>query len=609
MCGITGFLDLSGTTSTADLQAQVKGMTDALAHRGPDGEGIWVDPSVGIALGNRRLSILDVSSAGRQPMSSACRRYVISTNGEIYNYRALRAELEGFGATFGGSGDTEVMLAAISAWGIDRAIEKLNGMFAFALWDRERRRLHLSRDRIGEKPLYYGWAGNVLLFGSELKALRCHPSFNPSIDRSALLLYARYCYVPAPYSIFSGISKVMAGTIVTFDAAGGQREPRIATYWSAREVAQRALTDPLRCSPQQAAEDLSALLADSVDLRMQSDRPIGAMLSGGIDSPTVAALMSRNRDREVWTFSIGFEEADEAPFARKIAEHLGTRHEEQYITATNALEIIPRMPALYDEPFADSSQIPTYFVSQLARRDVAVVLTGDGGDELFGGYHRYRLPPELEGGTDRDRLSMRDRIDFYLAGVSHWLNPGELVLNTVEPPTLVCDANQWIRADDPRDEMMFMDVMTYLPDDLLVKVDRASMSVGLEARAPFLDPRLLEYAWRLPFDFKVNGEVRKCILRQVLHRYVPQSLVDRPKQGFCVPLDMWLRNGLRDWAESLLNETRLRHEGLFDARIVRDEWARHLAGGSRWKYRLWAILMFQAWLETIDEPVACAAVA
>jgi asparagine synthase (glutamine-hydrolysing) len=609
MCGITGFLDLSGTTSTPDLQAQVQGMTDALAHRGPDGEGIWVDPSVGIALGNRRLSILDLSSAGRQPMSSACGRYVISTNGEIYNYRALRAELESLGETFVGSGDTEVMLAAISAWGIDRAIEKLNGMFAFALWDRERRHLHLSRDRIGEKPLYYGWSGNVLLFGSELKALRCHPSFNPSIDRSALLLYARYCYVPAPYSIFSGISKVMAGTIVTFDAAGGQREPRIATYWSAREVAQRALADPLRCSPQQAAEDLSALLADSVDLRMESDRPIGAMLSGGIDSPTVAALMSRNRDREVWTFSIGFEEADEAPFARKIAEHLGTRHEEQYITATDALEMIPRMPALYDEPFADSSQIPTYFVSQLARRDVAVVLTGDGGDELFGGYTRYRLPPELEDGTDRDRLSMRDRIDFYLAGVSHWLNPGELMPNAIEPPTLVCDANQWIRADDPRDEMMFMDMMTYLPDDLLVKVDRASMSVGLEARAPFLDPRLLEYAWRLPFDLKVNGEVRKWILRQVLHRHVPPALVDRPKQGFCVPLDMWLRNGLRDWAESLLNETRLRREGLLDARMVRDEWARHLAGGSRWKYRVWAVLMFQAWLETIDEPVTCSAVA
>src|SRR5579871_2769537 len=521
MCGITGFLDSSRQVPFGDLDGVVTAMTGTLSHRGPDGDGTWVDREAGFAMGHRRLSILDLSSAGRQPMHSACGRYVISMNGEIYNFRELRQRLAGT-VRFIGTSDTEVMLAAISAWGLDRAIEEFNGMFAFALWDRETRRLHLGRDRVGEKPLYYGWSGDVFLFASELKALRRHPSFDASIDRNALALFLRYCCVPAPHSIYKGISKVMPGTIVTLDAAGPRREPKARTYWSAAQVAESSLADPVTCSPEEAADQLEQLLHDSVKLRMESDRPVGAFLSGGVDSSMVVAMMRRKGVSPVKTFSIGFEEADEAVHSRAVAKHLGTDHSEQYITSEDALRVIPRLPFLYDEPFSDSSQIPTFLISVLARQQVTVILTGDAGDELFCGYGRYSLPEQPLPSIHGSGVLNHERIRYYHSLRSYWTRPDSMVPGSSEPFNRMCDPALWLRAEDFRDQMMLMDTITYLPDDLLVKLDRASMAVGLETRTPFLDHRLIQYAWRLPFWMKLNGDVRKWILRQVLYRYVPQ---------------------------------------------------------------------------------------
>lgn len=570
-------------------------MTATLRHRGPDGEGVWVDADAGVALGNRRLSILDLSAAGSQPMHSACGRYVISTNGEIYNFRSLRAELKTMGAAFTGSSDTEVMLAAISAWGVHRAVRRFNGMFAFALWDRRDRRLHLGRDRIGEKPLYYGWSGKVFLFGSELKALTCHPGFDRAIDRGALALYLRHSYIPAPLSVYQGISKLMAGTVLTLTS--GDAEPAIDTYWSAREIAEHGLSDPFPGTAGEAADCLDDLLTDSIKLRMESDRPVGAFLSGGVDSSTLVALMGRATHVPVNTFSIGFEEADEAVYSRRVAAHLGANHTEQYITSADALTVIPRLPHLYDEPFSDSSQIPTFLVSVLARRDVAVILTGDAGDELFCGYRRYALPrqplPQIHG----NGVPNCERIEFYRSRISHWTDPGNVLRGSTEPPSVLGDPAQWLRSSDFREQMMLMDTITYLPDDLLVKLDRAAMGVGLETRTPYLDHRLIEFAWKLPFRMKLNGEVRKWILRRVLYRYVPPALIERPKQGFEIPLFTWLTGGLRDWAESLLDESRIRREGFFHAPAIREKWNLLTSGDRRSRHDIWTILMFEAWLE------------
>ena len=621
-------------------------MTDTLVHRGPDDGGVWEDIRAGIALGNRRLAIVDLSPEGHQPMRSASGRYVLAFNGEIYNFWMLREELEGRGHPFRGHSDTEVMLAAFTEWGIEGALERFNGMFAFALWDREERSLHLARDRMGEKPLYYGRMGDVLLFGSELKALRAHPRFKGEVSRNALALYLRHNYIPAPYTIYEGIRKLPPGTRLTIDEAGNAPGP--VPYWSAKEAAERGVANPFGGSEAEAVDELDGLLRDSIGMRMIADVPLGAFLSGGIDSSTVVALMQAQSDRPVKTFSIGFyeDEYSEADYAKEVARHLGTDHTELYVTPEEAMSVIPKLPTLYDEPFSDSSQIPTYLVSELARRHVTVSLSGDGGDELFAGYNRYFwgrsiwhkigwVPPALRGaaagaltavspqGWDRifkrlgpvlpgkvrqrmpgDRLhklagvlSVKSPEAMYMSLVSLWQRPDFIVVGGSEPPTTLTDPGRWAELPDFTQRMMYLDTVTYLPDDILVKVDRASMGVSLEGRIPFLDHRLVEFAWRVPLGMKIKDGKGKWLLRQVLNRYVPKKLIERPKMGFGVPIDAWLRGPLREWAEDLLNERRLSGEGFFDPYPIREKWSEHLSGRRNWQYQLWDVLMFEAWLE------------
>jgi len=566
-------------------------MGAALRHRGPDDAGTWVDASAGVALAHRRLAILDLSAAGHQPMHSHCGRYVLVSNGEIYNFGALRRELERSGCAFRGHCDTEVMLAAISEWGLARAVTAFDGMFAFALWDRHERTLHLVRDRIGEKPLYYGWSGHAFLFGSELKALRRHPCFQGCVDRDALALYLRYAYIPAPYSIYRGIRKVMPGSMVTLSANGQGGEPVESAYWSCKDAAERGLAEPFEGSAEDAAAVLADLLESSVNLRMQADVPVGAFLSGGYDSSTIVSLMARSGS-SVKTFTLGFDERSEAPFAREVARLLGTTHVEAHVTAADALAVIPQIPRLYDEPFSDSSQIPTYLISKLARQDVSVTLTGDGGDELFCGYGRY----------DAERVAGKtetERVERYRGMVSKWTNPVPVAPGACEPETTWTRPEQWLQTAEPCDQMMYLDTMVYLPDDLLVKLDRAAMAVALEPRLPFLDHKVIEFAWRLPLAMKVRQGERKWILRQVLYRDVPPALVDRPKQGFEVPLRAWLTGPLRDWAECLLAERRLRSEGFLDAVRIREEWQALPSRPSRSNHAIWAVLMFEAWLDEV----------
>ncbi len=589
MCGIAGFLEPQPNRTALEMHRDAAAMAQTLRHRGPDDEGIWVDGEAGVALAHRRLSILDLSEAGRQPMHSACGRYALIANGEIYNFQALRRELETHGIAFRGHCDTEVMLAAISQWGLTAALEKFDGMFAFALWDKRQRLLHLGRDRIGEKPLYYGWTGGAFVFASELKALRRHPRFEAHVDRDALALYLRYAYLPAPYSIYRGIRKVMPGSTVTIGVDSRSAEPQARTYWSCKEAVERGLADPFRGSAADAGNELASLLEASVKLRTQADVPVGAFLSGGYDSSTIVSMMQRLGGKTK-TFTLGFEEQSEAPFAREVARVLGTDHVEAHVTPRDALNVIPELPRIYDEPFSDSSQIPTVLISRLARRQVSVILTGDAGDELFCGYGRYdisRYPGNCEAA----------RIDGYRTKVSKWLDPAQVMAGVREAPVPLTSPAQWIATGELAHQMMYLDTIAYLPDDLLVKVDRAAMSVGLETRVPFLDHRIVEFAWRLPFEMKVNAGERKWILRQVLYRDVPPSLVDRPKQGFEVPLKTWLMGPLRDWAETLLDETRLRHEGYFHPAAIREEWDLLADGPARVKHALWAVLMFQAWLD------------
>ena len=648
MCGISGFLDTSHRFGNQELEATVLKMVNTLRHRGPDDSGAWADAGAGIALGHRRLAIVDLSPEGHQPMRSRCGRYVVSFNGEIYNFKALRRELEGLGHAFRGHSDTEVMLGGISQYGLLPAVKRLNGMFAFALWDRRERQLHLVRDRIGEKPLYYGWKGQTFLFGSELKALRAHPDFDAELNRDSVALYLRHQYIPAPYSIYKSISKVEPGTIVTITDGDASVSPRFTRYWSVRAAAEGGLDKPFTGSVEEAVCHLDELLKDAVKLRMHADVPLGAFLSGGMDSSTIVALMQAQSDRPVQTFTIGFYESEynEAHDAKAVAHHLGTAHTELYVRPEEAMAVIPRLPVLYDEPFSDSSQIPTFLISQLARRDVTVSLSGDGGDELFGGYSRYFLglkvwktigwmplrlrnlaarglrmfppsswdamfrrmgplmPQKIKQRNPGDKLhklaevlTIEDPELLYLRLVSHWKAPASLVLGAAEPPTVLTDHAQWANLPDFPHRMMYLDTMTYLPDDILVKVDRASMGVSLEARVPFLDHRVVEFAWQLPLSMKIHDGQGKWLLRQLLHRYVPKALVERPKMGFGVPLDVWLRGPLREWAESLLDEKQLRDQGFFDPNPVREVWAEHLSGRGDWQYHLWDVLMFQAWLE------------
>ena len=624
MCGIAGLLDAQ---REEELRARATAMANTLAHRGPDDHGVWIDAEAGVGLGHRRLRIVDLSEHGHQPMVSADGRFVIVYNGELYNYRRLRRELEQTGSRFRGTSDTAVLLEAIAQWGIETALERANGMFAFAVWDRRERELVLARDRFGEKPLYYCWAGRTFLFASELKALRVDPAFRGSLDRTSVALFLRHGFVPGDRSIYEGVEKVPPGTFIRVQPdAGPARALRAVPYWSARDEAERAAHDRVDLGVDEAATEVEAVLGDSVGLRMVADVPLGAFLSGGIDSSLVVALMQAQSTQPVRTFTIGFLESahDESGNAEQVARHLGTDHTTLTVTPADALAVVPRLPEIYDEPFADSSQVPTFLVAQLTREHVTVSLSGDGGDELFGGYDRYprfarlarslgRLPrparlaaaralraaPARGIGHKARRLggalgSGSDAI--YRTMMSYWAD-APIGANGSGPATLFDDESRWPRLDDPVERVMCHDTLTYLPDDILTKVDRATMAVSLEARVPFLDHRVYELAWRLPRAYKLRDGTGKWLLRRVLHRHVPAALVERPKMGFGVPLAEWLRGPLREWAEDLLAEDRLRREGLFDAAGVRAKWAEHVSGRADWRYDLWNVIMFEAWLQ------------
>ncbi len=646
MCGIAGFWDLR-TSATADsLRSKALRMADTLRHRGPDDSGVWLDEAAGIALSHRRLSVVDLSPHGHQPMSSASGRYVIVYNGEIYNFPALRSELKRLGHAFRGHSDTEVVLASITEWGLQQALLRFNGMFAFGLWDREQRRLYLARDRFGEKPLYYGWIGSEFVFGSELKAVRAHPLFRNIIDRNALALYVRYGYVPAPHCIYEHVQQLPPGSWLQL-ATEPTCSAKTETYWSVMDVARESMQRGFRGSDMDAAQELETLLEDAVRLRLVADVPLGAFLSGGMDSSTVVALMQRQSSRPVKTFTVGFQEApyNEAEDAKKVASHLGTDHAELYVSPTDAMDVIPRLPILYDEPFADSSQIPTFLISSFARRYVTVSLSGDGGDELLAGYNRYvaasgftrslLLSPAflrravgkgLHGispkawdiaagllGTFSKTLARQRHVgnklhrmaralvsgerDTYMALMSVWDSPHDVVLGA--PGSREATSMTRVAGDHLSETqvMMLRDAATYLPDDILVKVDRASMGVSLETRVPFLDPRVAEFCWALPMSMKVRRGARKWLLLKVLGRHVPRSLINRPKTGFAVPIGSWLRGPLRAWAEELLDETTLHSQGLLDPRVIRAAWATHLSGREDLQDRLWSILMFQSWFE------------
>jgi asparagine synthase (glutamine-hydrolysing) len=662
MCGITGFL---GFPTGARAEAVLRAMTDAITHRGPDDEGFWLDEERQIALGHRRLSIIDLSPQGHQPMRSADGRYVIVYNGEIYNFEDVRRELEAAGRAppWRGHSDTEVILAAVSAWGFAGALERFTGMFAIALWDREESALLLARDRLGEKPLYFGWSADAFFFASELKALRRWPGWQATVDRNAVALLMRHNYVPGPYSIYERVFKLPPGTymrVALRDARNGPGPDPFSplpttTYWSLRGVVDQSRNRPFGGSEAEAVAELDRLLRASVRRQMVADVPLGAFLSGGVDSSTIVALMQAQSGRPVRTFTIGFEEEgyDEAGHAKAVARHLGTDHIELYVSPGQAMAVIPKLPSFYDEPFSDSSQIPTFLVARMAREHVTVSLSGDAGDELFGGYNRYfwgrdiwsrvgPIPGPLRRGAARaltlftpaqwdglfrtfgpalpraarqpnpgakihkvaEILGANGPDDLYRGLVSHWKSPAALVPGSREPATiLTLSAEQRPLLEDFTERMMYLDALTYLPDDILVKVDRAAMAVSLETRVPLLDHAIVQFAWSLPLGMKVRGGQGKWLLRQVLYRYVPEALIDRPKMGFGVPIDSWLRGPMRDWAESLLGESRLRHEGWFDAATVRAIWSEHLSGRRNWQYHLWDVLMFQAWLDESRRPV------
>ncbi len=640
MCGIAGVF-LSPSMSGASRLDMLPAMLDTLRHRGPDGHGVWTDQEAGIALGHRRLAIVDLSANGHQPMHGADGGLVATYNGEIYNFQELRTELEALGQSFMGGSDTEVMLAAFARFGIEPALRRFAGMFAIGLWDRTRRELHLVRDRLGKKPLYVTVHKGVLLFASELRALRVFPGFDPKIDPAAVNMLLRNGWIPDHMCIWRGVFKLPPGgrlTVSDHDLAAGGAEhllSKVTVWWSLEDAARAGQTDPLPANDGELTTQLDDLLRTAVGQRMIADVPLGAFLSGGIDSATVVALMQCQASRPVRTFTIGFAEAgyDEAGHAARVARHLGTDHTTMRVTPAEARAVIPDLPSIWDEPFADESQIPTYLVARLARQHVTVALSGDGGDECFGGYRRhvmasrlggvFGLPRPLRlaggaalrmlhpdaGGRLLNAMPMPAAIRRALTGrdlekLAALVSAGdetalyERLLSLTDRPATTGDQPrdtlEAIAADLPG-RLMYRDMSRYLPGDVLVKVDRASMAVGLEARAPLLDHRVVEFALRLPADAKVRGTVSKYLLRQVLRRYVPDALFERPKAGFNVPIGAWLAGPLRAWAEDVFATSRAANDGILDHARVEGIWRAHLAGRRDHGNELWAILMFQAW--------------
>ena len=633
MCGLAGILQAQARLQETELVALAGAMGDALAHRGPDDRGVWADAATGVALAHRRLSILDLSPLGHQPMASGDGRYWLAYNGEIYNFAVLRAELEVFGHVFRGHSDTEVLLAAIVQWGLEATLRRCNGMFAIALWDRHAQRLSLARDRVGKKPLYYGWAGDTLVFGSELKALWRHPAFDNGIDRDALTLLLRLDYIPAPHCIHERAFKLMPGRVLHLDAAAvatgaAAHHPEQAQqpYWDARERMAACLAAPFAGSAAEATDALDRQLRQAVALRMVADVPVGVFLSGGTDSSIVAAMMQAQSAAPVHSFSIGFEDSDhdEAPLAKEVAQHLGCDHTELYVSGADALAVVPELPAMFDEPFADASQVPTALVARLARRGVTVALSGDGGDELFFGYTRYqralrnwralqRVPAPLRrwlgrnaGGQGEDSragglAALRAEMgaagigDVYRNRISRWRDPAAVVRDAREPATFYSLADPLQGQGSPAEAMMLADFTTYLADDLLCKVDRTSMAASLEARAPLLDWNVAEFAWSLPLDLKLRDGTSKYLLKQVLRRYLPDAMVFRGKRGFGAPVTQWLRGDLQGWAGDLLDPQQLRRDGVFEEAAVSALWQRFRQGERKWHTHLWNVLMFQAW--------------
>jgi asparagine synthase (glutamine-hydrolysing) len=634
MCGIAGFMDLERRSGSQELEAFGRSMAATLAHRGPDAHGTWADAEAGVVLGHTRLAIVDLSPAGAQPMVSSCGACVLTYNGEIYNAGELRSELEASGRGFKGHSDTEVLVEACAEWGVAATVERLIGMFAFALWDRRTRRLSLVRDRLGIKPLYWGRQNGRLVFASELKAFEALPAWQPELNLDALAAYMRLAYVPSPHSIYRGVYKLGPGRIATIDLEGNAQ---IIPFWSLEQAAEKGRASPLALADEEACDALEALLGDAVRRRLVADVPLGAFLSGGIDSSVIAAMMRARSTAPVRTYSIGFAEEgfNEAPHARQVATHLGTEHTELYVSPADAQNVIPRLPSIYDEPFADSSQIPTYLLSKLTREHVTVALSGDGGDELFAGYTRHRFArvaqkvpaglgralacglevagPALWDGffralpaRYRPRLGVEKMhkaaglfsasgVSGYLSLVSAWQYPEAVVCGAKEAKSPIFEEGLATALPDALDRMQYLDTLTYLPDDILTKVDRASMAVALEVRVPMLDHRIVEFTWRLPTRFKMRRRRGKWLLRQLLYRHVPKTLVERPKTGFAVPLGNWLKGPLRDWAEDLLSEQRLAEGGLLNPAPIRARWQEHLTDRRNWHASLWNVLMFQAW--------------